>query len=374
MLNPLRPAGIAGLLLGFFGLFLAASTVARAADDAGDEGDDAADNGAPTAVVGGASAAWHQPQYQIIERMWGKDSKNRFWKEARGGKEFKKFYSTYFNSGDRETYGKGNGADADADYDPVAEKAAAVIYRPAGYKPADAAEWGVYLHLVDCTDDYDSRYWQEYPFAGRNPSNNIKPILDERKLIFVSPKLARKRSDVYQLCLALDALKAAFEATPGLSESKRIYVGGTGDGARVAGILAFNFPKIFRGYFALTDVALKNTCEIYRNRSNNSTSIYAARRVMDIPYLDKNDWNALRKTIRISGFTGHSYLGHQHYHMVRGLHDYTKDGFKVLLLDPSDEYRPRPATFGDGLDWLDGKAPTSVVPNRAAAYGLTWPK
>ena len=309
----------------------------------------------------------------VTARMWGRDSKNYFWRDARGGKEFREIYRSFETTRNRDNLDKGKGCVNDAAYDPAADAASTLLCRPAGFAVADASQWGVYLHISDPANRA-SDIWKNI--------SALKPVFAERKLVYVAPNFSRIRSDVYVMCVALDALKTAFDACPGLASSKRIFVGGDGDGGRVAGLLAMNFAKIgrsgwFSGYFAIGDLALRNMLVELTERISPSRSYVFSntRRISDTVGFSNKDWPPLAKAVRVVGFTAGAATGAErspsHSFMVRGMYDYLIGDFKVRLFDsPSGGLTPE--IFAGGLDWLSGKN-IPISPVRSNIYDIVWP-
>ena len=114
------------------------------------------------------------------------------------------------------------------------------VYVPEGYAPAGAAAAPEYGLLV----------WVSPTRAGGVERPELRPLLDERRLLWVGANSAgNPRSSLVRAGLALDAAQAMaglYDLDP-----ERIYVAGYSGGGRMASQLAMLFPEVFRGALAL---------------------------------------------------------------------------------------------------------------------------
>lgn len=305
------------------------------------------------------------PKFDVAKRAFAKPS--AFFDRAEGGSAMRKFYAENLNTrGDRAKAARK--ADDMVNYPEADGPPHAFVFRPPSYDAAEAkAGYGVYVHL----ETNDKRF--------RTLPESYEKLFDEQKIFFLRPFFpeAAEGDDVMRMSVALDLLASLRDEYPGIA-AKRVFVGGTEDGARLAGIMAFNFPKTFAGYLTCHGTADLPGADKIEGRRNRMIYRVGKNCGNDLPYWEIGDIRRRKGSVRLAQIL--------FWDKENGIDDYTvnrrsfasafllnRENYKVFVQEwPDFAFPPPPELFENALRFLGGRKVKQEPIRMVDACFLTW--
>jgi len=211
------------------------------------------------------------------------------------------------------------------------------IYIPVGFDPKET--YGVVVFIPGPND------------RGTCPGQWFT-VLNDRKLICISPYGAGNKEMLgrrYALALtSAELAKKYFKIDP-----KRIYVAGYSGGARVAGMLALNYPEVFKGTIQSCGA------DFYKPVPRVAVTDEEVAKGADYGGCQAGHPEEAKANVRFVFITG---PGDFRNHFIKDIYNggYKPSGFKALLIDVPDMRHNicNTESFGKAIDFIEtGKLP-----------------
>jgi hypothetical protein len=176
--------------------------------------------------------------------------------------------------------------------------------------------------------------------GGKRPQQGWLPVLEQRNLIFISPRNAGNSVPTHNRMIAalasIDALRAEYELDP-----RRMYISGGSGGGRVSTHVIFHFPDVFTGAFPIVGA----------NHFRSPTR--AGRPVPLLHWINHDRVRQAKQRSRFVYFTGEDDSNRDQ--VVAVGEDMIAEGFAAELIVAPDHGHsdPGPEDFARGLDFLD---------------------
>lgn len=309
------------------------------------------------------------PHFEVSTRMY---KAREFFNKARGGKDLREFYTKRRHSRDDEgATRKKDDIEKSIEYDMEDKdhRPTALLFRPEAFDAASEKErknWGLYVHVITRGE---IREFTELP-------DDFQAMLAKHKLVYLYPHFndrEKARDDLYAMASTLDLIESVRAEYPDLGK-KRLIIGGSYDGARLAMILATNF-SLFDGVVCFQDLAfppfiasdasfkLEGTGSGFFNTIKLPTT--------DIPYLKPSDLRKVGDKMRLAVFNnapskGKRYIppnteggeGSSAMELVVGLRKYANLKYKIRFFDgqmKEEQFFPEMEYWDEALTWAGGK-------------------